>query len=74
MYFPLIVDEALMIEPTETETKDTLDNFIDIMKTISLEATHDPRLLHEAPHDTPNTRLDEARAARRPDLRWVPSQ
>ena len=70
MYFPLIVDEALMIEPTETESKETLDNFIEVMKTIAKEAAEEPSLLHDAPHDTPNTRLDEARAARRPDLRW----
>ena len=70
MYFPLIVDEALMIEPTETESKETLDYFIEVMKTIALEASQDPELLHDAPHDTPNSRVDEARAARRPDLRW----
>ena len=72
MYFPLIVDEALMIEPTETESKETLDYFIEVMKTIASEAANDPDLLHSAPHNTPNTRLDEARAARRPDLRWRP--
>ena len=72
MYFPLIVDEALMIEPTETETRETLDYFIDVMKEIAREAAESPDLLHEAPHDTPNSRLDEARAARRPDLRWKP--
>ena len=72
MYFPLIVNEALMIEPTETETKETLDYFIEAMKAIAQEARDSPHLLHEAPHDTPNTRLDEARAARRPDLRWRP--
>ena len=73
MYFPLIVDEALMIEPTETESKETMDYFIEVMKTIAREARDEPDLLHEAPHDTPNTRLDEARAARRPDLRWRPA-
>ena len=73
MYFPLIVDEALMIEPTETESLETLDGFIEVMKTIAREARDDPDLLHDAPHDTPNTRLDEARAARRPDLRWRPA-
>ena len=73
MYFPLIVDEALMIEPTETETKETLDYFIEVMKEIAREAQENPQLLHDAPHNTPNTRLDEARAARRPDLRWRPS-
>lgn len=70
MYFPLIVDEALTIEPTETETRETLDQFIEVMKTIAREAAEDPELLHDAPHDTPNTRLDEARAARQPELRW----
>ncbi len=70
MYFPLIVEEALMVEPTETESKETLDYFIEVMKTIAQEAAQNPDLLHEAPHDTPNTRLDEARAARQPYLRW----
>ncbi len=70
MYFPLIVEEALMIEPTETESRETLDEFIEVMKAIAREAAEDPDLLHDAPHNTPNTRLDEARAARRPDLRW----
>ena len=72
MYFPLIVEEALMIEPTETESKETLDHFISVMKSIAREARETPELVHDAPHDTPNTRLDEARAARRPDLRWRP--
>ena len=70
MYFPLIVEEALMIEPTETESKETLDYFIEVMRAIAQEAQADPDALHAAPHDAPNTRLDEARAARRPDLRW----
>ena len=70
MYFPLIVEEALMIEPTETESKETIDEFIDVMKIIAREAAEDPSLLREAPHNTPNTRLDEALAAREPDLRW----
>ena len=73
MYFPLIVDEALMIEPTETESRETLDYFIEVMKTIAREASESPELLHDAPHDTPNTRLDEARAARHPELRWRPA-
>ena len=72
MYFPLIVDEALMVEPTETESKETLDYFIEVMKAIAKEAAEDPDLLHNAPHNTPNTRLDEARAARRPELKWTP--
>ena len=70
MYFPLIVEEALMIEPTETESKETLDGFIEVMRTIAQEAQDDPDLLRNAPHDAPNTRLDEALAARRPYLRW----
>ena len=72
MYFPLVVEEALMIEPTETESKEALDAFIEVMKTIAREAVEDTQLLKDAPHDTPNTRLDEARAARKPDLRWQP--
>ena len=68
MYFPLIVEEALMIEPTETETKDTLDYFIDVIKTIEEEANNNPDLIHAAPHNAGNTRLDEAKAAREPDL------
>ena len=69
MYFPLIVPEALMIEPTETESKETLDAFIAVMKTIAAEAQESPELLHSAPHHAANTRLDEATAARKPILR-----
>ena len=72
MYFPLVVEEALMIEPTETESKETLDDFVEVMKTIEREARDSPELLHDAPHNTPNTRLDEASAARHPELRWRP--
>ena len=74
MYFPLVVEEALMIEPTETESKETLDDFVEVMKTIAREAKDSPDLLHEAPHHTPNTRLDEAKAARHPELRWKPPE
>ena len=63
-YFPLIVPEALLIEPTETETKEQLDQFIDAMKRIAVEAREDPVLLHNAPHTTPVSRLDEVRAAK----------
>jgi glycine cleavage system P protein (glycine dehydrogenase) subunit 2 len=63
-YFPLIVPEALMIEPTETESKPTLDAFIDAMKKIAEEARSDPALVKGAPHDTPVKRLDEVKAAR----------
>jgi glycine dehydrogenase subunit 2 len=69
MYFPLIVDEALMIEPTETESKETLDAFIEVMKAIDTEVSEDPDLVKSAPHTTPVSRLDEARAARQPNLR-----
>ena len=67
-YFPLIVPEALMIEPTESESKDTLDAFIAAMKAIANEAQNQPELLHTAPHSTPVGRLDEVRAARQPVL------
>ena len=70
MYFPLIVHEALMIEPTESETLSTLDAFIETMRGIDREATEDPDLVRHAPHTTPVSRLDEARAARQPNLRW----
>lgn len=63
-YFPLIVKEALMIEPTETESIQSLDKFIDAMMKIADEAHHNPDLLHEAPHNTPVGRLDEVKAAR----------
>ena len=69
MYFPLIVDEALMIEPTETENKETLDAFIEAMRAIDREVSEDPSLVNNAPHTTPVSRLDEARAARQPNLR-----
>jgi len=70
VYFPLIVDEALMTEPTETESKETLDAYIDAMKEIAKEADENPEILHTAPHNTPVRRLDEVMAARKPDLRW----
>jgi glycine dehydrogenase subunit 2 len=71
IYFPLVVEEALMIEPTETESKETLDAFIEVMKKIAKEAEENPEILHTAPHNTPIRRLDEATAARKPDLRWT---
>ncbi len=71
MYFPLIVEEALMVEPTESESKETLDHFIAVMRQIDDEIDSAPELIHEAPHDLPVTRLDEATAARRPVLRWT---
>ena len=72
VYFPLIVPEALMIEPTETESQETLDSFAEVLLAIAQEARGDPQLLHEAPHHAPVTRLDEVRAARHPDLNWKP--
>ncbi len=73
IYFPLVVNGAIMIEPTETESKETLDRFIDAMLDIAREARENPDRLREAPRLTPIGRLDEARAARRPVLRWRPS-
>jgi glycine dehydrogenase subunit 2 len=72
VYFPLIVDEALLIEPTETENLETLDEFIAALRQIAREAEEQPETLKEAPHDTPVRRLDEATAARKPNLRWQP--
>jgi glycine dehydrogenase subunit 2 len=68
-YFPLIVDEALMIEPTETESREDLDRMIDAFRQIVQEARDDPETLREAPVTMPVRRLDEAEAARRPVLR-----
>ncbi len=69
-YFPLIVDEAIMIEPTETESKDTLDYFADAMIEIAKLAYADPEKLHQAPHSTVVGRLDEAGAAKNPRVRY----
>ena len=70
VYFPLIVDEALMMEPTETESKETLDAYAKALLEILEEARRDPGILKAAPHTTPVGRLDEARAARQPELRF----
>ncbi|HEX2929274.1 MAG TPA: aminomethyl-transferring glycine dehydrogenase subunit GcvPB [Candidatus Binatia bacterium] len=70
IYFPLVVSGALMIEPTETETPETLDGFIEAMLEIAREAKENPELVKNAPYSTPVRRLDEARAARKPILRW----
>ena len=69
-YFPLLVPECLLIEPTETETREELDNFVEAMVSILREAETDPELLHEAPHTQPVRRLDEVRAAKQLDLAW----
>jgi len=72
IYFPLIVSEALMIEPTETESMDTLDAFAEALLKIAEEAESDPEVVRSAPHVTPVSRLDEAAAARNMELRWTP--
>jgi glycine dehydrogenase subunit 2 len=73
VYFPLIVEEALMVEPTETESLETLDSFADAMLEIAAQAQADPHPLHQAPVTAPVGRLDEARAARQLVARWHPS-
>ncbi len=70
IYFPLIVKEALMIEPTETESRESLDHFIEVMKAIALESESDPGIVQGAPTATPVSRLDEARAAKDLDVAW----
>jgi glycine dehydrogenase subunit 2 len=70
MYFPMIVPECIMVEPTETETKATLDSFVDVLRKIADEVIAQPDLLHHAPWTTPVRRVDEVKAAREPDLRW----
>lgn len=70
IYFPLIVEEALMIEPTETETKSTLEDFASTLKKIIKEAIENPNLLKNAPYITPVSRLDEVEAARKPKFHW----
>jgi len=73
IYFPLIVPEALMIEPTETESRESLDEFIAAMKQIADEARTNPDVLRQAPVTTPVRRLDEARASRELDVNWQPT-
>jgi glycine dehydrogenase subunit 2 len=72
VYFPLVVEEALMVEPTETESRETLDGLADAFRRAHHEAHDDPGILHEAPVTTPVRRLDEARAARQLKVRWDP--
>ena len=71
IYFPLIVHEAIMIEPTETESKETLDAFVAALRAIHAEALSDPELVHAAPQTLPVKRLDELAAARAPDVAWT---
>jgi glycine dehydrogenase subunit 2 len=70
VYFPLVVPEALMIEPTESESLEILEEFVDAMRRIAAEAAENPELLHEAPHDRPVERLDEAAAVKRAIVRY----
>ncbi|MBR4775612.1 MAG: aminomethyl-transferring glycine dehydrogenase subunit GcvPB [Bacteroidales bacterium] len=70
IYFPLLFHQAIMIEPTETESKETLDAFIAVMRQIAAEAAQNPELLHAAPHNAPISRPDETAAARNPILKW----
>jgi glycine dehydrogenase subunit 2 len=72
VYFPLVVKGALMIEPTETESKETIEAFVDAMMRIKEEAEREPEIVKAAPHVSRVGRLDEARAARKPILRWRP--
>jgi glycine dehydrogenase subunit 2 len=72
IYFPLVVHGALMIEPTETESLETLDAFVNAMTTIYREALENPEIVKTAPHTTPVARVDEVTAARKPILRWTP--
>ena len=71
MYFPLIVEEALMVEPTETETRETLDHAIEVFRSIYIQAQEHPEQMHELPLHTPVRRLDEVGAARNPKLRYA---
>jgi len=71
IYFPLVVPEALMIEPTETEPKERLDAFVEAMRSIAEEAARDPEMLQQAPHGRPVRRLDEVRAAKQPIVRYL---
>jgi glycine dehydrogenase subunit 2 len=73
VYFPLMVDEAMLIEPTETESKETLDAFCEAMLAIAREAEEEPEVVRQAPQRAPLRRLDEATAARKPVLRWRPA-
>ena len=70
IYFPLLFHEALMIEPTETESKDTIDSFIGVMKQIAKEAAEDPEMVKSAPHNTPVGRGDDVVAVKEPKLTY----
>ena len=70
VYFPLIVPEAMMIEPTETESKERLDRFVGVMQSIAREAADNPDLVKNAPHHAVIKRVDEVTAARKPIVKW----
>lgn len=70
IYFPLIFNESMMIEPTETESKETLDDFINALRKIALEAHENPELVLHAPYQTPVKKLDEVKAAREPKVKY----
>ncbi|SET00124.1 glycine dehydrogenase (decarboxylating) beta subunit [Natronincola peptidivorans] len=74
IYFPLIVEQAIMVEPTETENLQTIDGFIEVMIQIAKEADENPQILKNAPYDTPVRRIDEVKAARNPILKWKRSE
>ena len=74
MYFPLIVHEALMLEPTETESRETLDEAAEVFRTLYAKGFDDPESMHSAPHNTPIGRPDEVKASRKPVLRWKPEE
>jgi glycine dehydrogenase subunit 2 len=74
VYFPLVVEEAFMIEPTETESRETLEAFAQALRGIAQEARTNPELLRRAPHQMPVQRVDEVKAAREPNIRWMPSE
>jgi glycine dehydrogenase subunit 2 len=73
VYFPLLVPECLLIEPTETEPKEELDRFAEAMAEIAAEARRDPAMVKGAPYTLPVRRLDDVKAAREPDLAWRPT-
>lgn len=74
IYFPLLFHEAMMIEPTEDESKETIDSFIAVMRQIAEEAITDPEMVKSAPHHTPITRVDDVLAARQPVLTYHDEQ
>ena len=71
IYFPLLFHEAMMIEPTESESKETIDSFIEVMRTIAREAKEQPELVKTAPHTTPIGRVDDVLAAKQPVLTYT---